>query len=98
MFVLFSVHRQDSPLWNCFRITKLTLLRMFENRVVMQVLRPNRDEVTRNWSRLGDEELNDLYSLPNINLVIRSRTMCRAGYVADIGGEGGACRVVVVET
>jgi len=59
------------------------------------VLGPNRDEVTGSWSRLGDEKLNDLYSLPNINLVIRSRTMRRAGYVADIGGEGGACRVVV---
>jgi hypothetical protein len=37
----------------------------------MKVFGPKRDEVTGNWSRQGDDELNDLYSLPNINFVNR---------------------------
>ena len=62
------------------------MLKVFGNRVLMIVFGPNRDEVTGNWSRLGDKELNDLYSLSNINLVIRSRKMRGAVHVACMGG------------
>jgi hypothetical protein len=41
-------------------------LRVFENRVLRRVFGPKRDEVTRKWIKLHNEELNDLYSLPNI--------------------------------
>jgi len=40
--------------------------RVSENRVLRRIYRPKRDEVTREWKKLHNEELNDLYSLPNI--------------------------------
>jgi hypothetical protein len=43
---------------------------VFENRVLRRVFGPKRDEVTRKWRKLHYEELNDLYSLPNIVLVV----------------------------
>ena len=55
---------------------------MYENRVLRKIFGPNRDEVTREWRKLHDEELNDLYSSPNIVRVIKSRRMRWAGHVA----------------
>ena len=48
------------------------------------IFRPRRDEVTGDWRRLHNEELNDLYSSPNIVRVIRSRRMRWAGHVARV--------------
>jgi hypothetical protein len=50
-------------------------LRVFENRVLRRVFEPNRDKVTGKWKKLHNEELNDLYSLPNIVRVLKSRRM-----------------------
>ena len=47
-------------------------LRVFENRVLRKVFGPKRDEVTGEWRKLHNEELNDLYSLPNIVRVVKS--------------------------
>ena len=60
---------------------------MFENRVLRRVFGPKRDEVTREWRKLHNEELRDLYSLPNIQRVVKSRRMRWAGHVARIGEE-----------
>jgi len=60
-------------------------LRVFENRVLRKVFGPKRDEVTGEWRRLHNEELNDLYSLPNIVRVVKSRRMRWAGHVARMG-------------
>ena len=60
-------------------------LRMFENRVLRRVFGPKRDEVTGEWRKLHYEELNDLYSLPNIVRVVKSRRMRWAGHVARMG-------------
>jgi hypothetical protein len=63
-------------------------LRVFENRVL-------RDEVTGECKRLHNEELNDLYSSPNIIQVIKSRKRRWAGHVARMGDRRGAYRVLV---
>ena len=60
-------------------------LRVFENRVLRRVFGPKRDELTGEWRKLRNEELNDLYSLPNIVRVVKSRRMRRARYVACMG-------------
>ena len=59
---------------------------MSENRVLRRVFGPKRDEVTREWRKLPNEELSDLYSLPNIVQVVKSRRMRWAGHVACMGG------------
>jgi len=55
--------------------------------VLRRIFGPRRDEVTEEWRRLHNEELNDLYSSPNIVRVIKSRRMRWAGHVACIGEE-----------
>ena len=50
-------------------------LRVFENRVLRGIFGPNRDEVTREWRKLHNEELNGMYPSPNIVRVIKSRRM-----------------------
>jgi len=64
-------------------------LRVFENMVLRRMFGPRRDEVTGEWRRLHNEELNDLYSSPNIVRVIKSRRMRWAGHVARMGEERG---------
>ena len=68
---------------------------MSENKVFMRIFGPRRDEVTGEWRRLHNEEVNDLYSSPNIVRVIKSRIMRWAGHVARMGEERGAYRVLV---
>jgi transcription termination factor 2 len=53
------------------------------------------DEVTGEWRKLHNEELNDLYALPNIVRVIKSRRMRWAGHVARMGEDRGVYRVLV---
>jgi hypothetical protein len=64
--------------------------RVFENRVLRGVFGPKRNEVTGEWRRLHNEELNNLYSLPSIVRVVKSRRMRWAGHVARMGWKEGA--------
>jgi hypothetical protein len=57
-------------------------LKVFENRVLRRIFGPKRDEATGEWRRLQNEELNDLYSSPNIIWVSKSKRMRWAGHVA----------------
>ena len=68
---------------------------MFENRVLTRIFGPKRDEVTGEWRKLHDVELNDLYSSPNIVRLIKSRRMSWAGHVASMGERRGLYRVLV---
>ena len=70
-------------------------LRGFENRMLRKVFGRKRDEVTGEWRKLHNEELNDLYSLPNIVRVVKSRRMRWAGHVARMGEDRGVYRVLV---
>jgi hypothetical protein len=54
-------------------------LRVFENRVLKRIFGPKRDKATGEWRRLHNEELNDLYSSPNIIPGIKSRRLRWAG-------------------
>jgi len=63
--------------------------------VLRRTFGPRRDEVTGEWRRLHNEELNDLYSSPNIVRVIKSKRMRWTGHVARMGEERGECRVLV---
>ena len=59
---------------------------MFENRVLRRVFAPKGDEITGEWRKLHNEELSDLYSLPNIVRVAKLRRRMRwAGHVACMG-------------
>ena len=68
---------------------------MLENGVLRRIFGAKRDEVTGEWRKLHNEELNDLYSSPNIAPVIKSRRMRWAGHVARMGERGRVYRVLV---
>jgi len=70
-------------------------LRVFENRVLRRVFGHKRDEVRGEWRKLYNEELSDMYSLPNIVQVVKSRRMRWAGHVAHMGQGRGVHRVLV---
>ena len=64
-------------------------LRVFENMVLRRIYGSMSDGVRGEWKRLHNEELNDLYSSPNIVRVVKSRIMRWAGHVARVGEERG---------
>jgi len=70
-------------------------LRVFENMVLRRIFGPRSDEVPEEWRSLHNEELNDLYSSPNIVRVIKSRRMRWAGHVSRMGDVRGLYRVLV---
>ena len=60
-------------------------LKVFEIRALRRIFGPERDEVTGEWRKIHNEELNDLYSSPIIVRVIKLRRMRWAGHVARVG-------------
>jgi hypothetical protein len=70
-------------------------LRVFVNRVLRRIFGPKRDKVMGEWRKLHNEEQNDLYSLPNLARVIKSRRMRWGGHVTRMGEGTGGYRVLV---
>ena len=64
-------------------------LRVFEYRVLSTIFGPKRDEVTGEWKKLHNEEINDLYCSPSIVRVIKSRRMRWVGHVVRMGERRG---------
>jgi hypothetical protein len=71
---------------------------VFENRVLGRIFGPQRAKLTGEWTKLHNDELNDLYYSPNIIRVIKSRRITRAGHVARMVERRGVYRVLVRET
>jgi len=63
--------------------------------MLRRILGPKRDEVTGEWRKLHNEELNDLYFSPNVVRVIKSRRMRLAGHVARTAEGRGVYRLLV---
>jgi hypothetical protein len=69
---------------------------VFENTVLRRrIFVPKRVVVTGGWRKLHDEELHDLYSLPHIIRMIKSRRMRWAGHIARMWEKMNAYRVLV---
>ena len=109
-FLLFSTFFEGTMCYKCtcylgmLNSTKLKhpilkhpqrRLMVFENRVLRRIFGPKRDDVTKEWRKLHNKELNDLYSAPNIVRAIKSRRMRLAGHVARMGERRGIYRVLV---
>jgi hypothetical protein len=70
--------------------------RVFENRVLRGIFVPKKDEVTEEWRKLHNKELNDLYCSPNIIRVIKSRKMDGwKEHVTCMRDSRGAYRILV---
>jgi hypothetical protein len=67
-------------------------LMVFENRVLRKIFGPKRDEVTGEWRKLHNDELNDMYSSPIIFEVIKSRRIKWVGHVVHMRERRGAYR------
>jgi hypothetical protein len=70
-------------------------LKVFENRVLRRIFGLKRDEVMGDWRKLHEEELHNLYSLPNALTMIKSRRMRLAGHVARMGEKMNAYRILL---
>jgi hypothetical protein len=68
---------------------------VFEKRVLRKIFGPKRDEATREWRKLNNEGLHDLYPSPIIFRVKKSRSVRWTGHVEHMGKSRGVCRVLV---
>jgi len=78
-----------------FTLREERRLTMFENRVLRRIFGPKRDKVTGECRKLHNEELQDLYSSPNIIQFITSRRMSLAGHVTNMGERRSVYRALV---
>jgi hypothetical protein len=62
--------------------------------VLRRIFGPKRDEVTGEWKKLHNEQLNDMYSSPTVVWVIKSRRMRWVGHVGQMGEGRGMYRVL----
>jgi hypothetical protein len=93
-FTILLVVSYGCETWS-FILREKSRVRVFENRVLRRILRPNSDEVMAEWRRLHSEELHKLYSSPNI---IRHINAWRKRWVEHVArmGEGRKMYKVLV--
>jgi hypothetical protein len=72
--IILSVVLYECETWS-LTVREEHKLRVFENRVLRRIFGPKRDGVTGGWKKLHNEELHNLYSLPSIIRIIKSRRM-----------------------
>jgi hypothetical protein len=82
--IILPVFLYGCETWS-FTLRKKRRLRVFVSRVLRRIFWLKRDEVTGDWRKLYNEELNDLYCSPNIIRMIKSRRWKWAGHVARLG-------------
>jgi hypothetical protein len=87
IIAIFPVVLFGSETWN-ITLREGHRLRVFENRILKGIFRPQRDEVMGGWRKLHNEEFSDLYSSPSIIRIIKSRRMRWARHVARMGRRG----------
>jgi hypothetical protein len=68
---------------------------VFENRVLRRIFGAKWDEVTREWRKLRNEEVRDMYSTPSIIRIIKSRRLRWAGHVTQMGEKRNAYSLLV---
>ena len=83
--IILSVVLYGCETWP-LTLREVRTLRMFENRVLRRIFGPKRDEVTAEWRKLHNQDLNDLHSSLNIVRVIKLRRMRLMGHVAERRG------------
>jgi hypothetical protein len=73
-------------------------LRVFENRVLRRIFGPKRDEVTGEWRKLHNEELDDLYSIQNSIRMFKPNRKRMVRHVVHIGRRRGVLQCFGEET
>jgi len=92
--IIFPVVLYGCETWS-LTLREERRLRVCENRVLRRIFGPKRDEVTREWRKLHNEELDGMYHSTNIVRMIKSRRMGWEGHVARMGDRRGLYRVLV---
>jgi len=92
--LILSVFLYVCEIWS-LTLREERRLRVFENRVLRRVFGPKRDEITGEWRTIHNKFLRDLYYLPNIARLVKSRKMRWTGNVARMGEGRGVHRVLV---
>jgi hypothetical protein len=73
-------------------------LKMFENRGLRRIFGLKKDKVTGGWRKLHNEELHNLYRMPNLIRMMKSRKMNWARLVARVEAKRSTYRVLVGKT
>jgi hypothetical protein len=93
-FIIIIIFMYGCETWS-LTLREERRLRVYENRVLRRIFGTKRDEVTEEWRKLHNEELNNLYCSPSIILVIKSGIMRWAGHVVRMGGSRNVYRILV---